>query len=279
MVPKNASSNKLKAPIPKLLNTSRTAGHLVVVRAILDLGVSMTSLKMVGDRWKGHKQLVHRNFSEQRQEYIERIRTIMVRAQRAKADILVLPACIFPYHSNADLRLFRQEAKRIPWVVGGLLKIEIVKGQPIYSETWEAWYRGRRRASHDNETVGWMKMGKVSAMVAISSTIGMISYGWYKKSRRDPPDEALDLLALDLGHHQYSGRYLKTLRRVFNSIKLMTHRRGLVILSFWKYKNSNSRVRWSNPDFYRGMRFTRHCVNQNIVQHGDWLDVFRLKQE
>lgn len=274
-----AAIKTLEMQTPSAQHQNRMAGGLTVARAILDLGVNMTDLKKEGDIWKGHKQLVFRHFSEQRQEYLERIRTIIEKAKSAKADILVLPACTFPYHSKADLRLFRQEARGIPWVVGGLLKIEKGRREPRFSETWESWHRGRKRVAYDNETVGWLKMGTVSAMVAISSTIGMISYGWYKRSRVEPPLESHDLLALDLGHHQYSGRYLKTLRRVSQTIKSITPGRGLVLLSYWKYKNSKSKNRWSNPEFQSGMRFARTRIEHGMGEGEDWLDIFVLERK
>jgi hypothetical protein len=156
-----------------------------------------------------------------------------------------------------------------------LLKISSSNGRTSYKETWEAWRKGKKVEGSHNESVTWLQAGKVSSMVAISSTIGIISAGEIDESVSLPPKKKSTLIAIDMGHHQYSGRYVKTLRRVFKSMKELAGQPDLVLLAFWKYRNSSTRIPWAMAEGGSKDKFFRHSIPHGMGEGVDYLDVFR----
>jgi hypothetical protein len=253
----------------------RGKGTTIVGRVIMDLRASMSELKNTGNMWKGHKTLVTGMLRRESSAYLQRIRAISEKARASGVDILIFPACAFPFESIRDLHRFRGATRSIPWVFGGLLKISSDNGRTSYKETWEAWRRGKKAEGSHNESVTWLQAGKVSSMVAISSTIGIISTGEIDESAALPPKKKSSLIAIDMGHHQYSGRYVKTLRRVFTSMRNLAGRPDLVLLAFWKYRNSSTINPWAMPESGGKEKFFRYSISHGMGEGVDYLDVFR----
>jgi hypothetical protein len=89
-------------------------------------------------------------------------------------------------------------------------------------------------------------MGQVSAFIAISSSIRHIGTQLAEAARRLTADNKV-LFAFDLGHQQYGGRYVMTLKSIHRK---MHHVFGsaIVILAYWKHLNGNTKSSWIFSD-------------------------------
>ncbi|MCF6298075.1 MAG: hypothetical protein L3J08_08875 [Flavobacteriaceae bacterium] len=123
----------------------------------------------------------------------------------------------------------------------------------------------------DSSIVKWLQIGNINAMVAISSTITNIYKNFSKVEISDiyPPNNNCKVIAFDSGHHQYSGRYKRSLEKVEKTLN-KEYKSGQVFLAFWKYLNSSTSEAWAKPN----MQFNRKKINYN--DNTDFIDVFEV---
>jgi hypothetical protein len=248
---------------------------LVVGRVILDLGLSMSDLNRSPNKWRRHKIQVTKLLKDG-MEYRQRLSRIIRLAKREKIEILLLPACALATENLGDFRHYKKMLTDVPWVVAGRLSVTEEGGSGRFNETASVWHWGRRVAHFDSSEVIWLQMGRVSAMVAISSTIRMACDGEVRRSSVYPPRAHTGILALDMGHHQYSTRYLKALATVQRILGVETSR-SHVILSFWKWMNSSSKTSWTVPQRHIGRGFKRLALPSGDGINSDFLDVIEIK--
>lgn len=249
---------------------------LIVGRAILDLGHSMSELGQASNKWHRHKQWVSKEFLKDPEAYRSRLRNLLDRALKEKVEILLLPACVLVWEHPGHLRAHMKMAEKLPWVVCGCLQIQLVDGKKTFAESALVIRRGRKVVRLDNTMVKWLQAGKISVMVAISSTIKWICEGDIELVPGLPPMEQTGIMALDMGHHQYSTRYLRTLGRVYKYLKAR-NRKAIVLLAFWKFRPTGFKVKWMAPPNPRGVQFQRCVIPHGVDGGEDFLDILRLK--
>ena len=140
-----------------------------------------------------------------------------------------------------------------------------------FSETIIVSTKNKLMEEFDSSIVKWLQISNISAMVAISSTIVNIKKDFSKVEISDnyPPKNNSKVIAFDSGHHQYSGRYLKSLISVSKTLE-QEYNTGQVFLSFWKYFKSSSKSVWVVPE----MTYERkQIINGNLV---DYIDLFEI---
>ncbi|MDR3609978.1 MAG: hypothetical protein P4L27_05415 [Ignavibacteriaceae bacterium] len=126
----------------------------------------------------------------------------------------------------------------------------------------------------DSSKVMWLQIKNINAMVAISSTITKIYKDFSKVEVSDKylPKEKQPVIALDSGHHQYSGHYQNCLKNVVRKLN-KEYTSGMIFLAFWKYLNSKSDYIWAEPSNLESVlrRFIVSTKNKN-----DFVDLFEV---
>ncbi len=267
---------KLPSRRQTILIQGRRTGFRVG-RTILDIGEPMSSLKSGSSMWHEHRRAISSYFVSNPSRYQARINNILETAKAGNVDVLLLPACTLLYRNPNELDLYRTAATSIRWLATGMLKIISSVKPKDFLETAEVWRAGQSVANiqFTDYHVELLQMDSISAYVAISSSIKDIcSNENILKSKQHPPKEASSCFAFDLGHHQYNGRYKKTLNRVLRSINRRGEHKSAVILSYWKYLNGNANFRWSAPENAPWIRFQRIELPTPDHTLTDYLDVF-----
>lgn len=272
--------NMLKVPSQTSKRRLPAANRpLRIGRTIFDIGRSRSSLKASGkNMWHEHRRLISATFVSSPNSYYQRISQIFHAAKANLIDILVLPACSLTYRNDEELAYYRAAAQNIPWLVTGLMKIPPNMNPRQCIESAEVWHYGKSvciipfRDTH----VEVLQMDSISAFVAISSSIGKICSGeGVMSSKTIPPVQGSNAFAFDLGHHQYNGRYVRTLRRVLKAIQGQSPEQSTVILSFWKFLDGNIRTPWAvSDDGNDGMSHQRISLEAPDHSLTDFLDLF-----
>jgi len=288
--------------------SSHKQGRVKIARAWLDMGITKTkfdqrrdevrkSLKAypedIRKKEKGEafKQEVESRFNK---GYCERLRLLSLKAKKAGADILLLPACAMMYKGKFNPREILGDD--VPGIVAsGRLHVGQKSG-PLLSGEDSIILRDGQLVAAIDEAVVWIGLkGKpFSIMAAVSSTIKHVrTEPWIHRSPRPgqwvlrPEDSEAKLptmgpqkndqvLILDMGHNRYSSRYLKILRTVGKKIQSKS-RRAVVILSSWHYKNATYEPSWTWPpaDEVKYVKWTKGEPNQ-YGDVGDVLDMIEV---
>jgi len=172
-------------------------------------------------------------------------------------DIVLFPACAALVRRREELCGLREDARGLPLVAMGVLKVQEGEAQGEFSEIWEF---GKVVGSFDANFPIALKAGGLNLVAAQSSTIKKV----YQNPERiveaeGHPIDGQPQLALDLGHAQYNGRY----KRVLASLA----REGMgAVLSFWRSQSGGSRFVWAapRPNGYRRLE---------IGPLGDFIDI------
>lgn len=243
----------------KLLSTrikkNSSPKNLKILRLILHsnhrkMGHANNSLKGPGF-WKHLKF----SFSRSLPDYQTRISAIIDDCLREKPDIVIFPACTAIWRYHAQLERYRREMKRLPCVAFGCLRV----GQPRLREHSEIWAHGKRLMKFDARWPIAVKLAGIPAVVAQSSTIKIVyQFPPLILPADRAPANAPYKLALDLGHGQYSGRYIRALR----TLKKMDMD---TVLSFWRNQHGQTKYDWVESP-------RNHSLKRTELDHGDYMD-------
>ena len=248
---------------------------LIIGRAILDLGVSNRELSVSINKWRRHKSLVSNEFLDNPKIYRQRLDNIIEKGVKENVDILLLPACTLIWKHGYHLEQYRQISRKVPWVIAGRLRLKVGGLTGRYVEDAVVLRRGRPILQWDPYTVKWLKIGRVDAMLAISSTIKKVYDDETLRGPKASSKSSKAVVAISLGHHQYSTRFgIRTLGKVLRVLKTHNPGRAVVVLSFWAFKRSASRISWTAPN---GLDFTRHRIPLGEDGRDDILDILKIK--
>ena len=102
--------------------------------------------------------------------------------------------------------------------------------------------------------------------LAISSTVAKV------RGTSETPPDATGIVVLDLGHHQYNGRYMMALRGVKEDLRKRLALPSAVLLSFWRFREGGVASDWAAGS--SRLRFERiEVVNDSGV---DYVDIFSI---
>ena len=219
------------------------SGITRVARINLDMGLSVGDLRAKAEHRGTSKGTAHRKVvrdSFRRGGHVERIGRLVDQAVESGADIVVLPATSILVDGTVTLGEYQRRLKVAPFVVAGLLDAGTLGEKGDDREGALVIGYGRKLQSLEPPTdemaaVGG-HLGDLPAIVAVSSTVRDVRRGgddyasWIgRKSARDTR-----LLILDLGHEQYTGRYVSTLRAVRDHVVRDWDVTPAVILAQWR---------------------------------------------
>lgn len=226
---------------------------ITLARAVLNIGLKPDELRELGstgtdfDMWLGHRRQLARTYLAAKQRYVDRLGDLIAGARENDAEILLLPACTFVYvtgeQSGNELEQYYKLCQGIPWVVSGALGVEGADADRKV-ETTVVLKNGEMIENFPSGRAAIVQMGRVTSYAACSSSIGQIRGGTVFSSEAFPAVSGSPILALDSGHHQYGGRYLRTLSSVSKWLGLHHQEPNLVVLSYWKYRNGQTFSSW-----------------------------------
>ena len=182
-----------------------------IARIILDMGISRSELRKAGNKWLKHKEVISSNYNQDKDKYRKRIEKIIDKAYNQGVDILTFPACTFLYNNENELDYYRSLVGKIKWVFSGMLEIK----KNSYKENEIILNNGETLEKFDSSFVLGLNLDGISVRTALSSTIKKIRDNGIINSEVKPLSQNQNnILAFDLGHHQYTGRYKMTLQSI-----------------------------------------------------------------
>jgi hypothetical protein len=198
-------------------------------------------------------------YRENPHAYRLRIATIVNLASRHKCKLIMFPAYTFFCESTADLSHYKRTVKEVKWAASGVL---FARRSP---ESAILIRRGGRALRFGQKKVAPASLGERSAFFAISSTVSELKRLLADRRRKDQAG-----LVVDLGHHQYSGRYMMTLKSVQKSLSTAFAGHSAVLLSFWRFRGGRTASDWAvcRPK----LRHTRLELRSGA--YNDFVDVF-----
>ena len=244
-----------------------------IARIILDMGISRSELRKAGNKWLKHKEVISSNYNQDKDKYRKRIEKIIDKAYNQGVDILTFPACTFLYNNENELDYYRSLVGKIKWVFSGMLEIK----KNSYKENEIILNNGETLEKFDSSFVLGLNLDGISVRTALSSTIKKIRDNGIINSEVKPLSQNQNnILAFDLGHHQYTGRYKMTLQSINNVLSNEANRGSAIFLSYWKYLNGISNYYWyeNNNKIYVNMNRTKFKVNKS--NKVDYYDVFEI---
>ncbi len=252
-------------------------GNLRIARIVLDIGVSKSKLKETGDPWTEHRNLISSKFSDNAPKYKSRIQRLLEKCIQENANVVIFPARTMIYRNKRELDFYLKISKEIPWVTSGSLKIEQGSNKYI-NEYAEVLHFGKpvEKFNIESNIALWMQMDSFSSMIAISSTIDEIRKGKTRKSKILSPNSNSHVLVFDLGHHQYNGRYTRTMKSVLKSIETKSGKKKAIILAYWKYLNARPYYYWYEPDS-SWIKVNRILMKEENNVRVDFLDIIDIK--
>ena len=216
-------------------------------------------------KWDAHGEAVHGLAFGDRRAYEHRLVGLADAAVEQGAEVLLLPACTFWHSARRPLVSYTRAMPGGITVVAGTNgtdgEVPSAEGVVVCREG-EIIDRHTGGVLH-SELLGW------SCMTAVSSTIALARDGVVQQAERHPPPASAPTILLDMGHHQYTGRYMLTLGSVARAVAKRRRRPAVAVLSYWKY-------RWTEPHSWwvadAGVGWTpkRH---QHRVPGADWNDI------
>lgn len=224
-----------------------------MARAVLNIGLKPDELRELGstgtdfDMWLGHRRQLARTYLADKRRYVDRLGKLIANARENGAEILLLPACTFVYEAGGqagnELERYCELCRDIAWVVSGALGVEGAEAGRT-TETTVVLKNGEIVEDFVSGRAAIVQMGKVTSYSACSSSIGQIRGGTVFSSKAFPAVSGSPILALDSGHHQYGGRYLRTLNSVSKWLGLHHQEPNLAVLSYWKYRDGQTFSSW-----------------------------------
>jgi len=219
-----------------------------------------------GNPWDNHKKSIFQEFKNSRKNYFSRIESIINKCQQKKCDIIIFPACTFIYKTQKDLHDYLSICQDSNCVVSGFYKIsknefedsKIIKNGNIIDSVDST---RAIKFSHNKQTI----------LMAISSTIKEIKIDNIKESE-SIENYYKNCLIFDLGHHQYKGRYMLTLKNIFNTVNNNSYNCNGLFLSFWKFNNGKINSNW----FISDKELTCNRININHEKHVDFIDIINI---
>ena len=211
-----------------------------VGRAILTLRNEKIYYFTGNNPWEKHKQEIISVYRENPGKYCKRIRSIADLAHEKKCDIILFPACTFVIKNKNSYRKYFDTNRLL---AAGTLKISgnsitehaiLIDGNEIID-------------AFDNTIITSCNFKGKTLYAAISSTIagfyntGTATINLQEKTKKHS-------IALDLGHHQYNGRYMLTLKAALRNLKNLHSGNNSVILSFWRFNEGNINSPWLQTD-------------------------------
>jgi hypothetical protein len=236
-----------------------------IARIIMNMKESFEQIYH-GNPWENHKKSIFQEFETNRKGYFYRIESIVNICQQNRCEIIIFPACTFIYKTPKDLNDYLNICQDSNCVVSGFYKVskndfedsKIIKNGKIIDSVDATM---AMKFSHNKHTI----------LMAISSTIKEIKFDNIKES------ESLEInykncLIFDLGHHQYKGRYILTLKSVFNTVNNSPYNCNGLFLSFWKFNNGKINSDW----FISAKNLTYNRINNNHEKHVDFIDIINV---
>lgn len=250
-------------------------GNLRIGRIVLDIGVSMNELKRGGDAWTKHIELISKDFINNTTVYRNRIKKLVQKCIDENVYVVIFPARTMIYRNKTERDFYKNISIDVPWVVSGSININKVSN-PDLEEHTEVFNHGKDIECFEIDIALWMQMDNFSSITAISSTITEIRKNNIRISKSSPPDENSHILAFDLGHHQYNGRYTRTMKSVLESIEIKSGKKKAIILAYWKYLNANPYYFWYEP-YSPWIKIDRKQVTVENDVKVDFLDIIDIK--
>ena len=235
-----------------------------VARVILELGSTQSEISGPNP-WQSHKLSIERDFRKSPTAYVDRIERVCAAAASQGCDLVLLPACTLFHRTQRELQRYCSSAKSFPWIVSGALRH--YPGSNGFDEIALVVKKGKVVCSLDSSVVEQRNIDQIPALLAISSTVSQI------RNLQELPFKARKnsrCLVLDMGHHQYRGRYMMTLRSVASRLSRKFMVQPHVLLAFWRYKNSKINSPWAVSA--RSESYRR--IEQPWGDHTDFIDVF-----
>ncbi len=175
-------------------------------------------------------------YRKSRRRYRARVKALLSKAVSCGADVVVFPACALIYETPAELLEYTQGISGFTLLAAGALDLRSKK----WPEHIVAFEGARRLPTIDKGPYAFdLAFGRCA--LAISSSVGKLAEErWVVESPAKP------LLVLDMGHQQYTGRYLFTLSRV-QKLAAPRSRKRFVVLAWWRWSGGSSTGRWAFP--------------------------------
>jgi hypothetical protein len=234
-----------------------------IARMILELNKSKGELYN-GNPWQNHRLAIAKTFRYNPAGYKARVKNLLEVASANECQMAILPACAIITSSEADLAHYRGSASIVPWVASGVLASAAGKQ---HQETACLLRSGRPVLQFDSSRPVQAQVDKAWAFLAISSTVAKI-----KSTTETPPATTTSVVVLDLGHHQYNGRYMMTLRSVKADLEKRFALPPTVLLSFWRFREGKVASAWAAGN--SRLRFKRiEIANDGSL---DYVDIFSI---
>lgn len=243
---------------------------LRIARTILNLGVHPAFVRArPGERgpWEAHEEALISAFNADPEAYLGRLVALAERAKALQAELVIFPACAFYHQPTFPL------ARYIEAMPAGLHVLSGTLGQDGPHRRGEGitLLRDGQELLHHDGGVCWSSITPAwSLMSAESSTITEAREDRLTASPEHPPRAGVPVLLVDMGHHQYSGRYTRTLTSVTQHVARRFGVPALTALSYWKYRQTWPGSSWVFP-VQSAFQHTRHTL-----PWGDLMDLLDL---
>jgi|TARA_B100000315_G_scaffold251101_1_gene285306 hypothetical protein len=232
---------------------------MIIARAILNLEKTKKEI-YAGNPWVNHRAEVKNYFLRNKDEYYNRIFDLINIAKYHNADIFLLPAIGLVYSNRRENMKYLNYVENDMLIASGTL--DISKKDGIEKAIF---YNKNNKIDRTitMDSVYSIAYRGIPIYGAISSTISNL---YTNKSVKELDDEKIDTkkyIAVDMGHHQYSGRYMLSIRRSHRFLMEKYGGKHLVLLSFWRFNGGNINSDW----FYSNLDVIckRHQYNNDII--------------
>lgn len=250
--------------------------QIKIARIILDIGISLSELRQSEDKWNKHKEVISADYINDNEKYRNRIKKMIDKAKKQDVDIVIFPACTFIYLTEKEFDFYRSVSEKIDWVLSGTLKIN----ENGFKETGIILKKGKDFEEFNDGFVLGLNLGAISSRVALSSTIRKIRDDDIVNSEVSPVKENEEnILAFDLGHHQYTGRYKMTLQSINRVLNKKSKYGSAIFLSYWKYLNGFSNYYWYENNDHIDIKVNRQKLKVKDSKKVDYFDIFEIDLE
>ena len=249
------------------------SGRLRIARAILNLGVEPAFVlgREGRGKWDAHGEAVHRLVFDDPGAYAARLAGLASSAIAHDADLLLLPACTLWHTAKRPL------ASYFAAMPHGITVVSGTNGTDGEKPSSEGVVLARDGELVDRHLGCVLHSGLLrwSCMTAVSSTIALARDNVIQPSKRNPAPATARTMLLDMGHHQYTGRYMLTLGSVARAVAKRRLRPAIAVLSYWKYRWTEPQSWWV-ADAGVGWTATRHWLPVPGRDCKDVLDVIDI---
>ena len=231
---------------------------MIIARAILNIEKTKNEIYS-GNPWVNHRAEVENYFLRNKDEYYNRIFDLINIAKSHNADILLLPAIGIVYSNKKELLNYLNYVENDMLIVSGTLDISQKNGEKAI------FYNKNNKKDHT------MTMDSVYSILyrgipiygAISSTISNLYKNKPVEELEDDNFDKKKYIALDMGHHQYSGRYMLSIKAAHRFLMTKYGGKHIVILSFWRFNGGYINANWFFSNF--DVKCKRHQYNNDLI--------------